>query len=83
MPLWEVQEEVARISRRIKRFARYEEHNLSEISTRYYCIDPILRALEWKLDDPNHVRFEGPRNWGKVDYELVVSDRAVALSDRS
>ena len=79
MPLWEVREQVERISRRIKRLDRDEEHSLSEISTRYYCIDPILRALGLDLDDPGHVRCEGSANWGRVDYELVVSGKSVAL----
>ena len=52
-------------------------HHLSDVSwredqTRYAIIDPILRALGWKTEDPKQCHPEYPRtsNGGRVDYAL-------------
>ena len=56
-----------------------------ESGTRYYIIDPILRGLGWKLDDPDQCRLEEWRdreereNKGQLDYALYVDGRAVVL----
>ncbi len=39
-----------------------------EIQTRYRLIDPILRALDWDVSDPNQVQVEYPRNGRFPDY---------------
>ncbi|MEJ5295921.1 MAG: type I restriction endonuclease [Fimbriimonadales bacterium] len=44
----------------------------SELQTRYGLIDPILRALEWDVSNPDEVRIEHPtRDSGKADYVLM------------
>ena len=43
----------------------------NEIHTRYFVIDPIIRALGWDTGDPNQIRYEYPlRTEGGVDYAL-------------
>ena len=80
MPLHEVQDQIEKIRRRANRFYKDTDLSLTEIATRYYFIDPILRSLGWKLEDPNHVQYEAWRSdWGRVDYELYVSGELVAL----
>ena len=44
---------------------------LHEAGTRYYVIDPILRALGWKLDDPNQCMVE---EWRSLDNQRRVAD---------
>jgi len=55
---------------------KYEDNRLNETTTRYAIIDPILRALGWKLDDPGRCCYE---EWwdlkdreysGRPDYSL-------------
>ncbi len=41
--------------------------DLNETTTRYAMIDPILRALGWKLDDPERCRYE--EWWGRKELE--------------
>ena len=43
---------------------------LRELDTRYYLIDPVLRALKWDLSDPAQVSFEFQIKNGKIDYVL-------------
>jgi hypothetical protein len=44
----------------------------SELQTRYGLIDPILRALEWDVSDPNEVQVDfGIAGSGKADYVLM------------
>ena len=47
-----------------------------EICTRYAVIDPILRALGWKIHDPMEVEVEYRRGKqrGRVDYALFNQD---------
>ena len=58
---------------------------LNESSTRYAIIDPILRALGWKLEDPNECQFEqwrsraGKEYSGKVDYILYYNQNPVII----
>lgn len=50
------------------------DHNaifLNEAETRYFIIDPILRALGWDLSDPDQASFEYRLNNGLyIDYVL-------------
>ena len=46
---------------------KYEDNGLNETTTRYTIIDPILRALGWKLDDPELCRYE--EWWDRKDRE--------------
>lgn len=39
----------------------------SELQTRYGLIDPILRALEWDVSNPDEVGTEYPAGSGKAD----------------
>ena len=61
------------------------DYNLNETSTCYAIIDPILRALGWKLDDPGQCRFEewqkreGQQASGRTDYSLYKGDKLVVL----
>ena len=53
------------------------EHNevdLRELDTRYYLIDPLLKALNWDVSDPAQVVFEQQvrqRTKGNIDYVLL------------
>lgn len=64
---------------------KYEDNGLNETTTRYAIIDPILRALGWKLDDPDQCWFEEWRsrkkqeNYGKTDYSLYKGQTLVAF----
>ena len=44
-----------------------------ETRTKYAFIDPVLRALEWDLADPKHVKLEFEIEEGRVDYALFKS----------
>jgi predicted type IV restriction endonuclease len=44
---------------------------LHEATTRYAIIDPILRALGWKLENPKHCRFE---EWRSLRDKQKVAD---------
>ena len=46
-----------------------------EVHTRYAVVDPILRALGWKTEDPKEFHPEYPREatGGRVDYALFGS----------
>ena len=44
-----------------------------EWSTRYFLIDPVIRALGWKTESPRELEIELPYQGGRVDY--VLSDR--------
>ena len=43
----------------------------SEFQTRYGLIDPILRALEWDVSNPDEVQVDYPAGNGKADYVLM------------
>ena len=78
-------EEAVRHGRRV--IEKYGEQYwiMKELGTRYYIIDPVLRALGWQLNDPDQCRFEEWRerrdqeNKGQMDYALHVDGRAVVL----
>ena len=42
----------------------------SELKTRHYLIDPVLRSLGWDINDPAIVRQEHGLNGGFADYAL-------------
>lgn len=44
-----------------------------EWSTRYFLIDPVIRALGWKTESPRELEIELPLKGGRLDY--VLSDR--------
>ena len=46
------------------------EADLRELDSRYYLIDPVLRALKWDLSDPAQVKFECQMGDGRIDYVL-------------
>ena len=48
----------------------YDLVSKHETSTRYAIIDPILRALGWKIWDPNECEVEYQLKNGRVDYAL-------------
>jgi type I site-specific restriction endonuclease len=43
----------------------------SELQTRYGLIDPILRALEWDISNPEEVQVDCTAGSGKADYVLM------------
>jgi hypothetical protein len=43
----------------------------SELQTRYGLIDPILRALEWDIANPDEVQVEYLSKGGRADYVLL------------
>ena len=45
----------------------------AEWKTRYFLIDPVIRALGWKTENPWELAIEYQRGEGRVDYAL--SDR--------
>lgn len=51
-------------------------HNLGgvyqETRTRYWLVDPILRALGWDVNNPDEVRVEYPVNGGFADYAFFI-----------
>lgn len=61
--------------------ARLEENDVSlrELDTRYYLIDPILKALNWDLSDPAQVQFEWPMKNGYIDYVLFDREGEIAI----
>ena len=71
----------------IRKHKRYVEdgYGLNEATTCYAIIDPILRALGWKLDDPDQCWFEewqereGQTVWGRTDYTFYKGVQLVAL----
>ena len=46
--------------------------NFREWRTRYWLIDPILKALGWDVNNPDEVKVEYPINGGFADYALLV-----------
>ena len=67
------------------RTAQLEYDVLNEATTRYAIIDPILRALGWKLDDPSHCQVEqwqeraGKEYSGRSDYLLIKDGSPVVV----
>ena len=49
-------------------------HIYGEWRTRYFLIDPIIRALGWKTESPWELDIEHQHREGRIDY--VLSDRA-------
>ena len=58
---------------------------MQEAGTRYYIVDPILRALGWKLDDPGQCRLEEWRSReasvykGQIDYAFYLGGKPIVL----
>ena len=90
MPIQDRVEEAIKHGRRIirqnekmRKSAGYDA--LNEATTRYAIIDPILRALGWKLDDPSHCQVEqwqeraGKEHTGRSDYLLIKDGRPVVV----
>ncbi len=50
-----------------------------ETRTRQLLIDPMLRVLEWDLEDPAQVHLEFKSESGKPDYALLSNDQVVAV----
>ena len=48
-----------------------DNFELHEASTRYFIIDPILRALGWQLENPKHCRVE---EWRTLNNQSRVAD---------
>ncbi len=71
-----VAEELVQVIEQVRgRAERYrQELAASEALTRYALIDPILRALDWPLDDPAVARPEYAAGQGKADYCLFGAD---------
>ena len=51
----------------------------SEPRTRQLLIDPMLRVLEWDIENPEQVHLEYPVSGGRVDYALMSSGRVVVV----
>ena len=48
-----------------------------EMQVRYSLVDPILRALGWRLENPDCVQVESPEDDTRRDYTLYVNKKAV------
>ena len=60
--------------------AHGDELRHSEMATRYALINPLLRALGWRTQDPTHVGVEKKLATGRADYLLKGGDgRPVVL----
>ena len=78
-------EEAVRHGRRV--IEKYGEQYwiMKELGTRFYIIDPVLRALGWQLNDPDQCRFEEWRERGadeykgQLDYALYSGGKPVVL----
>ncbi|RMD63603.1 hypothetical protein D6833_05460 [Candidatus Parcubacteria bacterium] len=59
---------------------QYRKRGLREAQTRTTLIDPVLRALDWDVEDPDIVELEYPTVDGKaVDYALKLNRKPVLL----
>lgn len=84
MTVQAVESAIARALRLVREWEKVrdslEDFGWREEHTRYAVIDPIIRALGWKIDDPKECQPEYPRwtNGARVDYALFDS---LALPD--
>ena len=51
----------------------------SETRTRQLLIDPMLRVLEWDIENPEQVHLEYPVSGGRVDYALMHDGNPIAV----
>ncbi len=76
MPVVEVEKAIRHARAVIKQHS--EDNLLHEAATRYYIIDPILRSLGWKLEDPKQCKVEEWRTLTNrqqvIDYILLNKD---------
>lgn len=57
------------------RLRKHRDLEWNEYQTRYYLIDPILRALGWDINDPGKVLIEDSQtNNQRPDYKLLDSN---------
>lgn len=71
---------VDRLKERIKKHGRYlRGRGGKELRTRVLLIDPLLRALDWDLENPDQVEVEVKREEGTPDYTLIKDGLPVAL----
>ncbi|MEM2414094.1 MAG: type I restriction endonuclease [Sulfolobales archaeon] len=75
-------ETVKKLRERIDRYRNLLEKN--EMLTRYVLIDPLLRALGWDTENPEHVRPEERQEAGVPDYVLYVGEeKIIAIEAKS
>ena len=85
MPNQQLVEEAIKHGQSVIRKYGNQKWVMKEAGTRYYIIDPILRALGWRLDDPDQCGLEEWRgraaeeNKGQIDYALYFGGKAVVL----
>ncbi|MEM4667194.1 MAG: type I restriction endonuclease [Thermofilum sp.] len=71
-----------KLRERIDRYRNLLEKN--EMLTRYVLIDPLLRALGWDTENPEHVRPEERQEAGVPDYVLYVGEeKIIAIEAKS
>ena len=70
----EIEEAVKRTRTHFKKYKGHIYGNGKEYQTRYWLIDPILRALDWNVNDPGQVWIERSINGVIADYVMFVSD---------
>ncbi|MEM4888839.1 MAG: type I restriction endonuclease [Thermosphaera sp.] len=71
-----------KLRERIDRYRNLLEKN--EMLTRYVLIDPVLRALGWDTENPEHVRPEERQEAGVPDYVLYVGEeKIIAIEAKS
>ena len=79
MTVDDVQTAIGHAMRAIEEWKQSSQHldgiSWREVHTRYAIVDPILRALGWKTEDPKECHPEYPRaaSGGRVDYALFGS----------
>ncbi|MEM4570209.1 MAG: type I restriction endonuclease [Desulfurococcaceae archaeon] len=75
-------ETVKKLRERIDKYRNLLEKN--EMLTRYVLIDPLLRALGWDTENPEHVRPEERQEAGVPDYVLYVGEeKIIAIEAKS
>ncbi|MEM0285018.1 MAG: type I restriction endonuclease [Sulfolobales archaeon] len=71
-----------KLRERIDKYRNLLEKN--EMLTRYVLIDPVLRALGWDTENPEHVRPEERQEAGVPDYVLYVGEeKIIAIEAKS
>lgn len=60
---------VKRVVKLKNKIEKYRDDINNETATRYALIDPVLKELGWRLDDPGEVRYE-EGDGGRWDYKL-------------
>jgi hypothetical protein len=68
---------VNEIKTRIQKYHDLLQRN--ETLTRYVLIDPLLRAMGWDTENPEHVQPETTTQAGRPDYTLILDGRKVAF----